>query len=291
MNSETLQFSFHFTSEDSPLIECCLEDLALSLWFPEEGVISGIFAAKDKAAVTERLTRLYAHMKKPLPAMEFSHPDQTDWLTEQYLSLPPIEVERFFIYGPHHECKVPDGKIGLEIESAHAFGSGHHPTTSTCLKVLQELSDKKIKKGLDVGCGSGILALAMACLWPEASVIGCDCDPESVKTALNNAHKNHRLCFILSEGLNHATIQEQAPYDLIAANIHSEILNEIAPQIMQSLSSEGRVLLSGMTEEQAHSVIETYSQYGGHLEKTHSLDHWTTLLLRRSSNSPILTSS
>lgn len=211
--------------------------------------------------------------------------DQTDWLAAQFQELPSIEAGGFFIYGSHHNCPIPQNKICLKIDTPYAFGSGHHPTTANCLKMMEELANNQflLKKGLDIGCGSGILSFGMAALWKQSKIFGCDYDKDSVQTAKTNAKLNkfNKIEFVLSDGLAHPSLSKNGLYDLIAANIHLNSLCELAPQLPKILSKHGKVILSGILEEQKDELVRQYHDHKIHLEKCCIEEGWCALLLSK----------
>lgn len=211
--------------------------------------------------------------------------EEIDWLAKQFESLSPIEAGNFFIYSSHHTCSIPKDKIPLKVDTPHAFGSGHHPTTNNCLKIIGELANQNhvLKKGLDMGCGSGILSFAMATLWKESIIIGCDYDPISVQTSSLNSHLNqtHNTQFVMSDGFSNPHLAKSAPYELITANIHLNSLYELAPTISKLLSQKGYVILSGILEEQMDKLINIYLHNNVFLQKCYIDEGWAALLLKK----------
>lgn len=259
-----LQFEVDIAIDQVPLFEELIGDLIYSLSWDEKGVLIGILPEENRNELNSRVD---------FP-LKWSPLIQVDWLVEDEKQLLPIEVGRLYLYTPHNCGKIPKGKIGLELKSSHAFGSGHHPTTEGCLLAIQDL--KSVKNALDVGCGSGILGLALHLLF-NAKVLAFDIDSKSVEMAKINVGEN--LSVIQSDGFSHSQIQEQAPYDLIVANIHSDPLCMMALQVKQALAKDGRVILSGLLDAQKEVVLHAYTAQGFHLENTFGPKEWPTLLL------------
>ena len=214
-------------------------------------------------------------------------PDR-DWVAENQRSFQPFEVGRFWVHPSHVAKPPPAGLIALRIDAGMAFGTGTHATTRGCLEMLATLDPAETRGAVDVGCGSGILAIAMAKLW-KRPVMACDSDPQAISIAGENAELNGvaRLCrFVVSQGLDAPALAEAAPYDLIVANILAGPLIELSSSFATSLRAGGRALLSGILVEQAAPIMSVYSRCGFSIER--HLDHetggawWRTLVLRRS---------
>jgi ribosomal protein L11 methyltransferase len=182
----------------------------------------------------------------------------------------------------------PAGLLPLRIDAGLAFGTGTHATTRGCLEMLATLDPAETVNAVDVGCGSGILAIAMAKLW-NRPVIGGDNDAEAVEVARENAALNGvpELCsFFVSPGLQADELARRTPYDLIVANILAAPLLDLAEAFSASVRPGGRVLLSGLLVEQAASILTGYHQCGFAFERRIDLETggawWRSLILRRS---------
>lgn len=208
-------------------------------------------------------------------------PDE-DWLEQTWKNFPPREVGCFYIYGSHTKKEViPDGFIGMEINAATAFGSGEHETTTGCLETLSELHRNGFepKNPLDMGCGSGVLAMAIAKLW-NIPILAVDNDPESVRVTAQNAETNncshliHPLC---NEGFDGSIVQNQGPFDLIVANILAGPLCYMAPDMVKNAVPGAKIILSGLLTRQIEEVSAAYMTTGAHLENTKKIGDWATL--------------
>ena len=213
-------------------------------------------------------------------------PDK-DWVAENQRSFRPFEVGPFWVHPSHVTAGRPDGLLPLRIDAGMAFGTGTHATTRGCLKLLATLDPAETRNAVDVGCGSGILAIAMAKLW-QREVPGGDNDPEAVDVARENAELNGvgTLCpFVTSVGLNAPELAERAPYDLIVANILAGPLVDLAEAFGAATRPGGRILLSGLLVEQAAFVLTAYRLHGFTFERRIDLEAggawWRSLLLRR----------
>jgi ribosomal protein L11 methyltransferase len=223
-----------------------------------------------------------AHGAKPFVVSELP---ETDWVAHVKRELHPVEAGRFFVYGSHDADKVPDGCVPLLIEAAMAFGTGHHGTTKGCLEALERLIQAgEVKKNtVDIGCGTAVLALAAAKVWPEP-VLASDIDEVAVDVALANVAANGeagRVRCLEAAGFDHAELHAAAPYDLIFANILKGPLVELAPDVAAHCAEGGHVILSGLLNEQGDEVVAAYAAQGMTLEHRAELGEWTTLTLRR----------
>jgi ribosomal protein L11 methyltransferase len=210
-----------------------------------------------------------------------------DWVAENQRSFKPFQVGPFWVHPSHARDALPAGLLPIEIDAGMAFGTGTHATTRGCLEMLSALDKAETANAVDVGCGSGILAIAMAKLW-QRPVVGGDNDPQAVEVAIDNARLNGvaALCrFVTSVGLSAPELAAQAPYGLIVANILAGPLIELSQPFASATRPGGRVLLSGLLVEQADMILSTYKRRGFSLERHVDLETggagWRTLLLRR----------
>ena len=167
-----------------------------------------------------------------------------NWLKETARAFAPLTLGNYFIYGSHFKEALPKDKITLKIDAATAFGSGRHATTQACLQALDFLSESRqpIRRVLDLGCGSGILAFAAAHRYPKAVIDAADCDEESVRMACFNAKENHISCQVWQSNSFQKIDQK---YDLIFANILARPLIQMAPELIDHLAPNGYAILSG----------------------------------------------
>lgn len=217
---------------------------------------------------------------------------ETDWVSLSQSMLPPITAGRFHVYGAHAKDSLRDGQIGLLVEAGQAFGTGRHETTKGCLDTLDTLVDElPITHAIDIGTGSGVLALAIAKAW-QKPVVMTDIDPIATETAKENADINHIACLdhlegtgvlaITADGVEDAQVLDHAPYPLVIANILAEPLRLMAAHITGIADDKGRIILSGILSAQADSVLEAYGRHGWVEEKRVSVGDWPTLTLVKS---------
>jgi ribosomal protein L11 methyltransferase len=236
-----------------------------------------IFGQGDKAKVAAAINRSWQWEELP----------DIDWVAENQRSFRPFQVGPFWVHPSHARDGVPGGLLPIEIDAGMAFGTGTHATTRGCLEILATLDPAETVNAADVGCGSGILAIAMAKLW-KRQVVGGDNDPQAVAVAIENAELNGvaALCqFVTSIGLQAPDLACRAPYDLIVANILAGPLMELSESFASAVRPGGRALLSGLLVEQADMILSTYKRRGFALERHIDLEtggaEWRTLLLRR----------
>jgi ribosomal protein L11 methyltransferase len=219
-------------------------------------------------------------------ALRFERVAATDWVRDSLAGLPPVAAGRFIVHGAHDRAKIPQNRIGIEIEAALAFGTGHHGTTRGCLLALGDICKSHGRGGtprriLDVGTGSGVLAIAAARAL-RRPVLATDIDPSAVRAARGNAAFNRAggLVEVLrADGVTGRELRERAPYDLIFANVLLKPLQRFAAPLTRLTASGAYVVLSGLLPSQANAVIAAYHRLS--LQRRIDLDGWTTLVLRR----------
>lgn len=218
------------------------------------------------------------------PAVQVEPMAVTDWLTANRQSFQPLRAGRFFVHPSHHDAPPPAGAVAVRIDAATAFGSGTHGSTFGCLLAIDRLLPR-IGAGrlLDVGCGSGILAIAMA----RASgrkVLAADIDPEAARVCRVNARANGvggRVGVICSGSLRDRRIGAAGPYRLIVANILARPLMMMAAAIAGALGDRGYVILSGLLADQEVQVLGAYRRCGLVLVERFTVNGWRTLILHR----------
>jgi len=228
--------------------------------------------AKRLVAVLARHPRLKITTQKLADA---------DWLAMALSGLPPVRAGRFFVFGMHDRGRIPINAVDLRIEAGAAFGTGHHGTTVGCLIAYDALLKRRpFARVLDVGAGTGVLAIAAARAGAAVSV-GTDIDPVSVRIANQNARVNRTASrFARADGLAHRLVAQSAPYDLVFANILARPLIALAQDIRRALRPGGTAILSGLLRVQARAVLAAYLARGFRLERRLRRDAWATLVLR-----------
>lgn len=209
---------------------------------------------------------------------------EIDWVAETLRDLTAVRAGRFIVHGTHEKHIPRPHEIAVHVNAGLAFGTGHHGTTAGCLDMLSRvLKRKTFRNVLDLGTGSGVLAIAAAKAMP-CYVMATDIDPVATETAKYNAKQNgvqaHIEC-LTSVGFTQARMHEQAPFDLIIANILAKPLQQMAHDIVSHTASSGTVILSGLLPHQRTPIIATFRLQGLHLEYSHIRDGWLVLVFGR----------
>lgn len=205
---------------------------------------------------------------------------EKNWVAHVQSELKPVAAGRFLIHGEHDRDKARPHPFAIEINAAEAFGTAHHGTTKGCLIAMDQLSDQfEPASILDIGTGTGILAIAGHKIWPSASITASDIDPKAISIAAANATYNQatKINFIKASGLDHAAITTSSPYDLIIANILAKPLISMASDIIKALAANGQLILSGILEGQADEVTIAYQKKGLNNLQTNHFDEWVTI--------------
>ncbi len=207
-----------------------------------------------------------------------------DWVARSLEGLPPVNAGGFFIHAGHNKHEISSGMIPIHIEAGEAFGTGHHETTTGCLlAIYQVLRKKSPRRAIDVGTGSGVLAIALAKRL-KRKIIASDIDPKAARTAKANAKLNKvkKLVKVVeATGLDKGKIRARGPYDLIVANILAGPLAELAPDMSANARARATIILSGILNEQAPQVIKAYGAQKFTLIQRIILGQWTTLVLEK----------
>ncbi|WP_374654629.1 50S ribosomal protein L11 methyltransferase [Phenylobacterium sp.] len=205
-----------------------------------------------------------------------------DWLAMALSGLPPVRAGRFFVFGAHDKGRAPTNTVNLRIEAGAAFGTGHHGTTVGCLTAYDELiKARRFDKVLDVGAGTGVLAIAAARTGSKLAV-GTDIDGPSVRISNENAKLNKSTArFVHASGLGHRLVSQAAPYDLVFANILAPPLVALSQDIRKALKPGGFAILSGLLRTQERRVLAAYLSKGFRLHRRLHRDAWATLVLKR----------
>ncbi len=238
--------------------------------------------AEEEAEVHERLREMLAADFSSLEIAREVIPD-IDWIAKSLEGLTPVRAGRFLVHGSHDRDKVQVNDLAIEIDAGQAFGTGHHGTTAGCLEMIADVTRaERPRNALDLGTGSGVLAIAVRRLMP-IPVLATDIDPIAVRVAKENARRNGiatGIEFRVAPGFHSTAFGQYGPFDLIIANILARPLMKMAPQLVANLSSGGSVILSGILASQRWKVIAAYNGAGLKHVRTIWRNGWVTIHLR-----------
>jgi ribosomal protein L11 methyltransferase len=239
------------------------------------------FAAEADAEEARQLLQLPSGIISELP--------DKDWVRHSLEGLAPVVAGRFFLHGSHDRERRRHGGVPFEIDAGTAFGTGHHGTTAGCLLALDAiLKRRRPERILDLGCGTGVLAIAAA-LATKRKTLATDIDPEAVRVTELNAKLNGvapLLHGVTAPGLKHTRIAHGAPYDLIFANILARPLISLAHGLKAILAPGGTLILSGLTRDQIRWVLAAYRNRGLVCSRTLLIGNWATLTLSSKKKRP-----
>lgn len=238
-------------------------------------------AAPDRAQLVARLALAWLDLAGPPPEPRWERVKQADWLAVNQASFPPRTVGRYFIHPTHNRGRPPAGRIGLAIDAATAFGTGEHASTIGCLLALEAFG--RPHRVLDIGTGTGILAIAAAKRW-KLRVRACDIDREAVRVATCNLRCNGVAALVAlscSGSYRDRAVARGRPYDLVLANILARPLKLLARDLGTALAPGGAVVLAGLLPWQENSVLAAHRLQGLRLSQRLVVDGWSTLVLSR----------
>lgn len=239
------------------------------------------FATDAEAEEARRLLQVLSGLISELP--------DKDWVRHSLEGLAPVVAGRFFLHGSHDRDRRRPGGVPFEIDAGTAFGTGHHGTTAGCLLALDAiLKRRRPERILDLGCGTGVLAIAAA-LAAKRKTLATDIDPEAVRVTKLNAKLNGvapLLNGVTAPGLKHTRIAHGAPYDLIFANILARPLISLAHGLAPILAPGGNLILSGLTRDQVRWVLAAYRNRVLIPTQTLFLGNWATLILANKRKRP-----
>ena len=272
------------------LVESAFSDFDLAVSSFEVDERAGLWKTEilceqepDTDAIQTRLDRLASALDTPCFSWTFAPVPQQDWLAQVASQFPPLRAGRFFVHGTHVTQPPPAGSVPLLVDAGAAFGSGEHATTYGCLIAIEQLarSGRKFRNMLDMGCGSGILAMAMTKCW-HRSVLAVDVDPVAIRVTNENFARNEVSRWasgICADGYRDRRVMQTAPYDLIAANILARPLVQFAPKLAQCLAPGGVAILSGLLGSQERYVLCAHEMQGLRLVRRIALNGWHSLII------------
>ncbi|SIQ20352.1 [LSU ribosomal protein L11P]-lysine N-methyltransferase [Rhizobium sp. RU20A] len=288
---------------DSERVLACMESL-----FEDDGFAIATMEVDEKKDIWEASVYLdfedeefVAARFRELLAESFGHLEITrevvpdlDWIAKSLEGLQPVRAGRFLVHGSHDRDKVKSGDIAIEIDAGQAFGTGHHGTTAGCLEMIEWVLRQRgavkagpgrgaIRNALDLGTGSGVLAIAAARM-ATIPVLATDIDPVATRVARENIRRNRasaNVTAVTAAGFHSTEFGAHGPFDLIIANILARPLMRMAPQLESNLAGNGLVILSGILASQRWKVLAAYNGAGLKHVRTLWRNGWVTILLSR----------
>lgn len=272
----------------------------LSEVFGEEDLAVGTTEVDEKRDIWEASVYMMTDeeddiRRRMVDGLSHAYPDaaierevipDVDWIAKSLEGLKPVRAGRFLVHGSHDRSKVKANDIAIEIDAGQAFGTGHHGTTAGCLEMIEAVArSRPIRRALDLGTGSGVLALGLRKI-RNIPILATDIDPIAVAVAKENVRRNGIASGIRLEtapGFHSPAFAEEGPFDLIIANILARPLMKMAPQLAANLAPGGSVVLSGILAEQRWKVLAAYN--GVRLRHVHTIwrNGWVTIHLRHGS--------
>ena len=237
----------------------------------------------DRGSLLARLAVAWLDLSGSPPEPRWEKLPRRDWVGINQASFRPLSVGRFFIHASHFKGRVPAGRIALKIDAATAFGTGEHATTRGCLTVLDAIAAHGPRRILDMGTGTGVLAMAAAKRW-RRRIVARDIDPEAVRVAAQNIRCNGVASLVAvgrSAGYRERGVMRRRPYDLVLANILARPLERMAADLRRALAPGGIAVLSGLLGYQEPGVLAAHRLAGLRLQQRIVIDGWSTLVVGR----------
>lgn len=247
-----------------------------------------VYATEDAAGIEKRMRKAAAPISGNAPFGREDLPD-VDWVSVSLKELKLVRAGRVVVYGSHNKHELRTSDLPILIEASQAFGTGHHGTTWACLTMIQQvLKREKPATALDLGTGTGLLAIAIAKL-ARIPVLASDIDPVATRVSRENVILNGAAAWVhtlTATGFTHREIRQEGPYDLIVANILARPLIALAPQMARHLASGGSIILSGILESQRRQVISSYVNAGFRHIRTLTCQGWVAIHMKKSAPAP-----
>lgn len=245
--------------------------------------VTAYFSDRPDDTTLEAATELAIGTRRLPPIKKLA---DEDWVAKSLTALAPVVAGRYLVHGSHDRERAPANAVTIEIDAATAFGTGHHGTTAGCLVALSELAKRRrVANALDVGTGSGVLAIAIAKTW-RIPVLATDIDPVAVDIARNNARLNRAAGFvqtIRAAGMAHRLLRQSRGFDLVTANILAGPLANLSADIARAVVPGGTIILSGLLPTQQRWIVGSFRNRGFAFRRAMVRDAWLTLELQKPS--------
>ncbi len=268
--------------ESAMLVQTATEDLCLAQRYHHESNTLSLYVDQENLPpIHERLDRL-RYAGYTIADATVSAVEPQDWAALAQASFQPIDVPPFYVRSSSHAGEVPDGRVLITMDAGAAFGTGEHATTAGCLRLIAALPEEvQGSAALDLGCGTGILAIAYEKRWGGGTV-AADSDRIAVEVTQDNIVINQCKRITSVHGsIAHPEVHGQSPYRVVIANILANPLIAMAEEIVASLDTGGYAILSGFTEVQRDAVFASYHAHGMGSIETVTHEGWIAELLRK----------
>ncbi|MEO9469605.1 50S ribosomal protein L11 methyltransferase [Parasphingorhabdus sp.] len=259
--------------------------------YPDKWAVDIYSSARPTKELLKKITQLSPSGLRQKIKPQVERLGDEDWVTISQTGLEPLRAGRFHVHTGNDEPSDDPEAVNLRIDASQAFGTGHHETTLGCLETLDLLKRRggHFRNIIDVGTGTGLLALAARHLWPTARLIASDLDPVAVDISKYNADLNNvpsgsgrnALALVASNGMDHRMIRMRAPYDLIIANILARPLIALAPQIAAAAAPGASLVLAGLLADQQVELLTVFRKHGFRLTESRVNGDWPCLLLKK----------
>lgn len=237
----------------------------------------------DAVDIADLSARLTAILGEPAPALAVEPIPEANWVAISQAALPPVRAGRFVVHGSHDRPRIPLGPGAILVDAGEAFGTAHHATTAGCLLAIDRLTRRRrFRCALDLGCGTGVLAIAIARALPAARVLASDNDAAAVRVVRGNVCANrcaHRVEALVADGVCHPRLRRPGEFDLLVANILAGPLVTLAKHIRRIIAPRGVLVLSGILIKQAATTVAAYRAQGFTLRRLDRRAEWITLTL------------
>ncbi|NCF65262.1 MAG: 50S ribosomal protein L11 methyltransferase, partial [Chloroflexi bacterium] len=254
-------------------------EVTVKIYIPQE---------HDTLDLRRRLEEILYHMNRlyPMPAPKYQTLEETDWATAWKEHYRPFRVGKRILIRPSWFDAEADAETTTEsagtddvvllLDPGMAFGTGLHPTTQKCLRALEQIVQPG-QQVLDVGTGSGILAIAAVKLG-AANVLGVDIDELAVKTAVANAEQNQVSDQVVIWQGDLSSVPARQ-WDVVLVNILAPVIIGLLNNggLMNYVAESGWLVLSGIIESQADDVEHAVAEAGGRVVETLSVRDWVTM--------------
>lgn len=287
---QPIQFTVEASQDFIDVLELLAEDIALAITRPIDNItMPQLVVLVDESQRDDWLALIAAveaQQASKIAQMRETKLQAINWVEKVQKDFPPFCVDRFYIYGSYHDRDNPANTIPLCIDAAAAFGTGEHETTAGCLRAIGTLRKRKkhMSRVLDMGCGTAILAIGAAKVWPMARIEACDNDGKAVEVTVHNLRVNHvqtRSKGFLSDGYRFRRVSEGGPYPLIIANILARPLMKMARRAAAHLERQGTIILSGVMNHQVPMVMGAYRAQGLVLDYVDYQGRWAVIVFTK----------